>query len=141
MKIGEFSDSFLPIIDGVGRVDFPPRVPGVPEGGYENTCVYDFCFIPAWQGVEATDDHPFVPYVWPESIFDVAELRPGEAVLLTYKTLIDAENLVPNKKVIFLLFSKHNGRYSFWEGKLKSQIYSLESISRIFEVNYHPMSK
>ncbi len=130
---GEKTYRFPTKIDGVGRVDFPPRVPGVPEGGYENTCVYDFCFIPAWQGVEATDDHPFVPYVWPESIFDVAELRPGEAVLLTYKTLIDAENLVPDKKVMFQLSCKHKGRYSFWDGRLESKIYSLDAISDIFE--------
>ncbi len=130
---GEKTYRFPTKIDGVGRVDFPPRVPGVPEGGYENTCVYDFCFIPAWQGVEATDDHPFVPYVWPESIFDVAELRPGEAVLLTCKTLIDAENLVPDKKVKFELSCKHKGRYSFWDGRLESKIYSLDAISDIFE--------
>ena len=126
---GEKTYRFPTKVDGVARNNSH----GIPGSGYENVCDFQFSFIPCWQGVEATDDHPFVPFVWPESIFDVAELRPGEAVWLTYKARIDAENLVPNKKVIFQLSCKHKGRYSFWEGRLESKIYSLESISEIFE--------
>ncbi len=126
---GEKTYRFPTKIDGVHRSNSH----GVPGSGYENVCDFQFSFIPVWQGVSATDDHPFIPFVWPESIFDVAELRPGEAVWLTYKTLIDAENLVPDKKVIFQLSCKHKGRYSFWEGHLNSQIYSVDAISEIFE--------
>ncbi len=115
---------------------FPTKIDCVCHSsnyGLPDVCDFQFDFGPAFKTLVAKDDRPSIPIVYAESTFDVAELRPSEAVLLSYETFIDAENLVPNKKVIFLLFSKHNGRYSFWEGKLKSQIYSLESISRIFE--------
>ena len=115
---------------------FPTKIDSVCHSsnyGLPDVCDFQFDFSPSLKTTVAKDDRPAIPIVWAESTFDVAELRPDEAVLLSYKTLIDAENLVPNKKVIFLLFSKHNGRYSFWEGKLKSQIYTLEAISKIFE--------
>ena len=130
---------FLNVLNqGEKTYRFPTKIDSVCRSsnyGLPDVCDFQFDFSPAIKTTVAKDDRPAIPIVWAESTFDVAELRPGEAVLLSYETFIDAENLVPNKKVIFLLFSKHNGRYSFWEGKLKSQIYSLESISKIFEAS------
>ena len=80
----------------------------------------------------ATDTHPALPLVMPESSFGVAELRQNEATTIVYETFIKAKDL-NKEKIIFQLNSAHKGRYSFWEGRLDSQIYPFKSIVKIFK--------
>ena len=80
----------------------------------------------------ATDTHPALPIVMPESSFGVAELRQNEATTIVYETFIKAKDL-KKEKIIFQLNSVHKGRYSFWEGGLDSQIYPFKSIVKIFK--------
>ena len=82
--------------------------------------------------IAATDTHPALPIVMPESSFGVAELRQNEATTIVYETFIKAKDL-NKEKIIFQLDSAHKGRYSFWEGGLDSQIYPFKSIIKIFE--------
>ncbi len=82
--------------------------------------------------IAATDTHPALPLVMPESNFGVAELRQNEATTIVYETFIKAKDL-NKEKIIFQLNSAHKGRYSFWEGGLDSQIYPFKSIVKIFK--------
>ena len=82
--------------------------------------------------IAATDTHPALPIVMPESSFGVAELRQNEATTIVYETFIKAKDL-NKEKIIFQLDSAHKGRYSFWEGGLDSQIYPFKSIVKIFK--------
>jgi hypothetical protein len=82
--------------------------------------------------IAATDTHPALPLVMPESSFGVAELRQNEATTIVYETFIKAKDL-NKEKIIFQLNSAHKGRYSFWEGGLDSQIYPFKSIVKIFK--------
>ena len=82
--------------------------------------------------IAATDTHPALPIVMPESSFGVAELRQNEATTIVYETFIKAKDL-NKEKIIFQLDSAHKGRYSFWEGGLDSQVYPFKSIVKIFE--------
>ena len=82
--------------------------------------------------IAATDTHPALPLVMPESSFGVAELRQNESTTIVYETFIKAKDL-NKEKIIFQLNSAHKGRYSFWEGGLDSQIYPFKSIVKIFK--------
>ena len=82
--------------------------------------------------IAATNTHPALPIVMPESSFGVAELRQNDATTIVYETFIKAKDL-KKEKIIFQLDSAHKGRYSFWEGGLDSQIYPFKSIVKIFK--------
>lgn len=74
-----------------------------------------------------TDERPQITLVMPESALEVAEIRPGEATIVTYEPQISQEDLAQIKQVKFVLKAKHNGRYSFWEGEIKSDSFPLDT--------------
>lgn len=74
-----------------------------------------------------TADRPKIPIVQAESSFEIAEIRSGEAAGINYEMKIHAKDLSKVKQVAFTIKSEHKGRYSFWEGKLKSESFPLDS--------------
>ena len=78
------------------------------------------CFIPS--------SRQRVPLVRSESYFDVVELRSGEATIITYETFISEDELEDIEELRFEIFSTHDGRYKFWEGRLESPVYKMDAI-------------
>lgn len=67
---------------------------------------------------------PKIPIVRSDSSFEIVDLRPGEAVLLTYETSILKQNLSNTQNIVFKYEAKDpKGRYSFWTGSVKSESY------------------
>ena len=113
---------------GKQKCYFPTKVGACATGHNENTEILkiELEFAPDVFLVE-TDDRPRIPIVQAESSFEIAEIRPGEAAIVSKEMTITNENLSQAKQVVFVLKSEHHGRYSFWEGRLNSESFPLDS--------------
>ena len=113
---------------GKQKCYFPTKVGACTTGHNENAKIFEIEleFAPYFFLVE-TADRPKIPIVQAESYFEVVEIRPGEAAMVSKEFNITDEQLSQAKQVVFVLKSEHHGRYSFWEGRLQSESFPLDS--------------
>jgi hypothetical protein len=114
---------------GEQKCYFPTKVSGVSSwvDEKEETLQIKLEFASTEVFLVETADRPKIPIVQAESSFEIAEIQPGEAAGINYEMKIHAKDLSKAKQVVFTIKSGHKGRYSFWEGELKSESFPLDS--------------